>query len=113
MPQSLGRKDKRQALAWLAVCGAGRGRGLRRAQGELGILGTTVFPVGKGARWPVAVGNVVRRERGLEFRSISEPSWSVLSQVLLDRFPAGAHNRSIFFLSFLDPSEWRRDFSSL
>lgn len=56
---------------------------------------------------------VVRSERGLEFRSISELSWSVLSQALLDLFPAGDCNCSIFFLSFLDPSEWRRDFSNL
>lgn len=58
MPQSLGRKDKRQALPWLAVCGAGRGRGLRRAQGEFGILGTVALPVRKGVGWPGAVGSV-------------------------------------------------------
>lgn len=29
MPQSLGRKDKQQALPWLVVCGAGRGREMR------------------------------------------------------------------------------------
>lgn len=52
---------------------------------------------------------VVRWERGLEFCSISETSWSVLSQVLLDHFSDRDHNHTIFFLSFLDPSEWTRD----
>lgn len=44
MPQSLGRQDKQQALPWLAVCGAGRDRGLRREQGRLCILRRAVFP---------------------------------------------------------------------
>lgn len=58
MPQSLGRKDKRQALPWLAVCGSGRGRGFRQAQGELSVSGTAALLVGKGVRWSGAVGNV-------------------------------------------------------
>lgn len=38
MPQSLGRKDKQQALPWLAVCGAARGRELGQMQGKLSVL---------------------------------------------------------------------------
>lgn len=98
MPQSLGRKDKRQALPWLAVCGAGRGRGLRRAQGGAWHLGDHGFASQEGGRAAWSRGKrVVRREGGLEFHSISEPSWSVLSLVLLDHFPAGGGNCSIFF----------------
>lgn len=58
MPQSLGKKDKRQALPWLEVCGAGRGRGLWQTQGKLSVLGTAALPVGKGGRCPGAVGSV-------------------------------------------------------
>lgn len=82
MPQSLGRKDKRQALPWLAVYRAGRGRGFEvgargawslgdhcsqgTGRGQCGLEPSEMH--GKKGRggWSLALG-------------VGESSWSVLS----------------------------------